>query len=279
MRVPITQWQYTCFPRSASCSVSAFKSSMLNFANNSFQQIGKNLRDGEIASSGLYKMWKQTSSEMLGSIGATLTQTGLTIAAEAAKDKKWGRVAGGLALAAAGGVANIASGFLSDGGSDKSKDDEAQKIQNLKDALSDLICQAKTDAEYYQKNLMHKNALAANAQISTRSVNDAIITPSGSVVTTHPDDYLIATKTPDKLLGAAQNGISGTQIVLQVNPVVINQSSANVTTKTETRENKDGSFDIVTVIIDAVNSGLASGQLDEGMAAYQYNQQGRSVAM
>ena len=260
----------------------AFKSSMLNFANNSFQQIGKNLRDGESASSGLYKMWKQASSEMLGSIGATMTHTGLTIAAEAAKGSgpgKWGKVAGGLALAAAGGVANIASGFLSDGGSDKSKDDEAQKIQNLKDALSDLIDQAKTDAEYYQKNLMHKNALAANAQISTRSVNDAIITPSGSVVTTHPDDYLIATKTPDKLLGAAQNGISGTQIVLQVNPVVINQSSANVTTKTETRENEDGSFDIVTVIIDAVNSGLASGQLDEGMAAYQYNQQGRSVAM
>lgn len=257
----------------------AFKSSLLNYANNSFQQIGKNLRDGEDASHGLYKMWKQTSSELLGSIGATMTQTGLTIAAEAAKEKKWSSVAGGLALAAAGGVANIASGFLSDGGSDKSKDDEAQKIQNLKDALSDLIDQAKTDAEYYQKNLMHKNALAANAQISTRSVNDAIITPNGSVVTTHPDDYLIATKTPDKLLGAAQNGANGTQVVLQVNPVVINQSSANVTTKTETKENADGSLDIITVIIDAVNSGLASGQLDEGMAAYQYNQQGRSVAM
>lgn len=258
---------------------SAFKSSLLNFANDSFQQIGKNLRDGKESTDGLYKMWKNTSSAILGSIGATMTQTGLTIAAEAAKGKKWTAVLGGLSLAAAGGVANIASGFLSDSKDDKSKDDEAQKIQNLKDALSDLIDQAKTDAEYYQKNLMHKNALAANAQISTRSVSDAIITPNGSVVTTHPDDYLIATKTPDKLLGAAQNGANGTQVVLQVNPVVINQSSANITTKTETKENADGSLDIITVIIDAVNSGLASGQLDEGMAAYQYNQQGRSVAM
>jgi len=37
-------------------------------------------------------------------------------------------------------------------------------------------------------------------------VNDAIISPDGRVITTHPDDYLIATKTPGSLAGG--NGMS-----------------------------------------------------------------------
>jgi hypothetical protein len=31
------------------------------------------------------------------------------------------------------------------------------------------------------------------------SVNDAIINPDGDIITTHPDDYLIATKDPQGL--------------------------------------------------------------------------------
>lgn len=37
--------------------------------------------------------------------------------------------------------------------------------------------------------------------VSTKKVNDAIITPSGQVIETHPDDYLIATKTPGGMGG------------------------------------------------------------------------------
>lgn len=33
------------------------------------------------------------------------------------------------------------------------------------------------------------------------SVNDAVITPKGDIISTHPEDYLIATKTPEKLAG------------------------------------------------------------------------------
>jgi hypothetical protein len=36
---------------------------------------------------------------------------------------------------------------------------------------------------------------------NVRSVNDAIISPKGDIITTHPDDYLIATKTPGSLGG------------------------------------------------------------------------------
>lgn len=255
-----------------------FSSNMLSGVSDSFVQIGKNLRDGESASRGMYSIWKNIGREITGTIGATMTSTGLQIAGAAAADPKgpnWGKVAAGLAMAASGGICSIASGLLSDSdSSDSSSEDDGreQRIQNLKDALSDLIDQAKTDAEYYERNLLHKNALSANEAVSTRSVNDAIITPSGDIVTTHPDDYLIATKTPGSLVGAGK-----TSVTLQVNPVVINQSSAGVTAKTEARENSDGSVDIMTTIVDVMNMALATGKMDEGMAAYEANRNGRSV--
>lgn len=254
----------------------AFSSNLLSGVTNSFVKIGENLRDGEDATSGMYKIWKNVGKEITGTIGASMTSTGLSIAGAAAVDHKWGLVANGLAMAASGGICSIASGLLSDSSdsSEDSKDDgREQRIQNLKDALSDLIDQAKTDAEYYEKNLLHKNALSANEAVSTRSVNDAIITPNGSIVTTHPDDYLIATKTPGSLMGSGGQA----NVTVQVNPVVINNSSANITAKTETRENDDGSVDIVTTIVDVMNMALATGKADEGMAAYEANRNGRSV--
>ena len=255
---------------------STAKAQFLGAINNSFTQIGKNIAAGEDASDGLYKIWKNMASTVLGTIGATMTSTGLEIAAEGARTNNKADIVKGLALAAAGGVANIAGGMLSDSSSSDSDDDRAeeQRIQNLKDALADLIDQAKTDAEYYQKNLMHKNALATNESISTRSydVNDAIITPNGNVVSTHPDDYLIATKTPEQFLNGGSSGVN-----LQVNSI-INNNSSNVTATTETVENADGSIDIITTICDVVNSGLAEGKFDDGLAAYDYRQQGRSVA-
>ena len=36
-----------------------------------------------------------------------------------------------------------------------------------------------------------------------RSVNDAIISPNGDIISTHPDDYLIATKNPGSLGGGS----------------------------------------------------------------------------
>lgn len=38
-----------------------------------------------------------------------------------------------------------------------------------------------------------------------QSVNDAIISPEGNIITTHPDDYLIATKNPHSLAGGGQS--------------------------------------------------------------------------
>lgn len=256
---------------------STAKSQALSAMNESFAQIGKNIAAGESASDGLYNIWKNMASTIMSSIGASMTSAGFDLISYGARKNKKNMITKGLLLAAAGGVAGIAGGIL--GYSDDSDTDndnaEAQRIQNLKDALADLIDQAKTDAEYYQTNLMHKNALATNETISTRnySVNDAIITPNGNVVSTHPDDYLIATKTPEQFIGGSSSG----GVNLQVNAIV-NNNSANVTATTETKENEDGSIDIITTIYDVVNNGLAEGKFDDGLASYDYRQQGRSVA-
>lgn len=44
---------------------------------------------------------------------------------------------------------------------------------------------------------------------SVTSVNDAVISPDGDVISTHPDDFLIATKTPETLGGSGAVNMSG----------------------------------------------------------------------
>lgn len=44
---------------------------------------------------------------------------------------------------------------------------------------------------------------------SVTSVNDAVISPNGDVISTHPDDFLIATKTPETLGGSGAVNMSG----------------------------------------------------------------------
>ncbi|MDY0278099.1 MAG: hypothetical protein RBQ97_08440, partial [Acholeplasma sp.] len=54
------------------------------------------------------------------------------------------------------------------------------------------------------------------------SVNDAIISPKGDIITTHPDDYLIATKNPQALAG----GGGGVNVVINY-PFVLNRNGAD----------------------------------------------------
>lgn len=50
----------------------------------------------------------------------------------------------------------------------------------------------------------------------SKSVNDAIITPQGDIITTHPKDYIIATKNPGELMG----GGSGINITITGNTLL-----------------------------------------------------------
>ena len=43
---------------------------------------------------------------------------------------------------------------------------------------------------------------------SSKSVNDAIITPNGDIIRTNPSDYLIATKNPSALASGGSGGAS-----------------------------------------------------------------------
>lgn len=56
---------------------------------------------------------------------------------------------------------------------------------------------------------------------SVRSVNDAVISPKGDIITTHPDDYLIATKNPGALGG------NGGQVVITGNTFYSTDDAAN----------------------------------------------------
>lgn len=251
-----------------------FSSEVIGQFSNSLELIGSNIALGKEATDGLAASWKEAGKSILSTIGASMTSAGLNIAASAALEKNWGFVAGGLALAAAGGVMSFTSGLMSepeDDASDDSSDEEQQKIQNLKDALSDLIDQAKTDAEYYQKHYLHKKALAENYSISVRHVNDAIITPEGQIVSTHPDDYLIATKEPHALLGQRGN-TSPT-----VNFTVINNAGSEVRIEQQQKKNSDGSIDIQAVITKVVNGAIASGKLDGAFAQRDNRLRGRIV--
>jgi hypothetical protein len=67
------------------------------------------------------------------------------------------------------------------------------------------------------------------------SVGDAIISPSGGVITTHPDDYLIATKDPAAMVAnitgkseqsggqTSENAGSGVNIINVVDPSMVEQ--------------------------------------------------------
>ena len=257
---------------------SAFSTEVIGQFSNSLELIGSNIAQGKDATDGLAASWKEAGKSILSTIGASMTSAGLNIAAAGATANggkaDWGKVAGGLALAAAGGIMSFTSGLMSEpeeDTSDASSDEEQQKIQNLKDALSDLIDQAKTDAEYYQKHYLHKKALAENYSISVRHVNDAIITPEGQIVSTHPDDYLIATKEPHALLGQRGNASP------TVNFTVINNAGSEVRIEQQQKKNSDGSVDIQAVITKVVNGAIASGKLDGAFAQRDNRLRGRVV--
>lgn len=247
-----------------------FNSSLFQGISDSFKLMGKYINDMATASDEIGAAWKSIGASLLGSIGAQMTQTGLTIAAQAAIAGKWGEVGPALALAGVGAMASFASGLMED---DKSKEnDRENRLKNLKDLLADLIEQAKTDAEYYEKNLLHETAIDRGYDVSTMSVNDAIITPSGNVITTHPDDYLIATKTPNQLIG---NNSTST---INVKIVGDNGESVKVV-RTEQKRRANGEIDIKAVIVANVKEAIAGGELDDAFSAREYRQAGRSYAM
>jgi tape measure domain-containing protein len=234
-----------------------------------FEQWGAILVNGKKWTEETADAYKELGTEALNALGPIMAKAGFELVARGAIDNNWSLILGGLGLAATGGFASGLGGALSEA-QDNSNDDEAAKIQDLKDQLADLLDQARKDALYYENNMRHKTAVGLNKEFSYQSVNDAIITPQGDVVKTDPKDYLIATKTPGQFA-------SGATVTPIINCSVINNTGSQV--RQEQRQNPDGSIDILTFIEDAVGNYIASSKSDEAFSAREYRVHGRQAIM
>lgn len=231
-----------------------------------FEALGASLATGADAADLMGDNLRESGKEMLKNVSSTMVNTGLQIAGASALDQNWAGVAGGLALAAAGGLAGgFFNSLLSDSSDSDEDDDKTSKLESLADKIADLLEQARIDADYYEKNLRHKTALGINAGYSnkiTTNVNDAVITPQGKVISTAPDDYLIATKTPETLGSTGQVNVQP-----KVNIIVNKNTAANVDVNVEQRIEPDGTVQVVAIIEDIVGQYIGSRRSDDAFAA------------
>lgn len=235
-----------------------------------FEKLGEIMTDSSASMSDLRDVYKKLGADLLSNIGPLITNVGLSIAQAAALEGNWGKVAAGLALAAAGGVIGGLGSGINNNESKDSNDNEYERLESLKDDLSKILEQARRDAAYYENNMRHKNALGVNEKFSYRSVNDAIITPQGHVISTHPDDYLIATKQPQNLIGQKT-----------VQPIINNivNNNAGVQVKQEQKSNGDGSVDIITTIENMIGNYISSSKSDDAFSARNFRLRGKQAIM
>jgi hypothetical protein len=162
----------------------------------------------------------------------------------------------GLGLIAASGLSAFVAGLIPDASNDGAEDQLA-KLQKIQEELSKLIDQQKSLEEYYFKKRQELNAKAVI------SVNDLIVTPQGTW-STHPDDYIIATKRPEELG-------SGTQM----NVTIVNNVGAAVTTQQSVGAN--GVNDLLITLDQYMQRNVASGKWDGSLAAREARVRGRNI--
>ena len=229
--------------------------------------LGESAAKAESASSALAENFRKLGSELASNLGSMMVQAGLSMMISAGKDKK--QLAAGLALAAAGGGLSFLGGYLgADNDSDDDSDSDYERLLRIKEDLTDLLKQAREDSIYYENQTRHGNALAVNSSLGkSTKVNDAIITPSGNVISTHPDDYLIATKTPETL---TRGGGAPT-----INFSVVDKSTGVKVTKQSSKYNeKDNSIDFEAVIESKVTEIIAGAKGDEAFSIRAARQAG-----
>ena len=126
------------------------------------------------------------------------------------------------------------------------EEEELERLKELNEALSSLTQEIKDQEEYYLKKKMEINADTYKDKVL--NVNDMILTPQGKF-STHPDDYLIATKNPYSL--------GGGNVVMNVN--VTNNASDVVDASVEQRESANGTKELVLMISRKVANDYATG--------------------
>jgi hypothetical protein len=138
-------------------------------------------------------------------------------------------------------------------------EDQLEKLRRIQDEISKLIDQQKSLEEYYFKKRQELNAKAA------MSVNDLIVTPQGTW-STHPDDYIIATKRPDTL--SSGGGV-------QMNVKIVNNAGAAVTTQQGI--GADGLNELLVMVDQRIQGNIASGKWDGSFATRDARIRGRNI--
>lgn len=235
-----------------------------------FKEVGKYLVTGSMSASELASNIGKITANMMEQVGVAMTTCGFQIAGNAAVSQSWGLVAAGLGLAAAGGVVGGMGSALSSLGDsesdtnsiDKENEDRLARLESLRSDLLDILKQAKEDADYYENNLRHKKALSLNQSLGADvKVNDAIITPSGNVISTHPDDYLIATKTPQTLVGSGS-------VAPKVNFKFIDKSTGiRIASQKEEYNERTNSIDLSIEIENKISEFISTSKGDDAFNA------------
>jgi hypothetical protein len=227
--------------------ISLAATSLVDFAHD----LGNAFRDGTAASDA----FSEATKNMLRSLVDAMPQLLLNVGLQLINAGQW---PAGLGFIAASGLMSFISGLMPEAEKDKNND-EYEKLNRIRQQITDLIASQKEQEEYYTVKRRQLNAQ------NTMSVNDAIITPRG-VVYTNPEDFIIATRTPETLMsgGAAP-----------VNITIINNTPATVTQQEGVDE--DGVRQFTVLIDQVVQNGLAGGKYDRAMGAMNRRAAGRHV--
>ena len=153
-------------------------------------------------------------------------------------------------------------------------DGTTDSLKDMREDLKKLSDAIEEQAEYYLEKKRELNSLTyvEGQGWQTKSVNDMILTPQGNF-STHPDDYIIATKDPNGLGG-------GKGAVVMVQPVIQNYASNDTTAEVRTQQNGDMT-QMIVMISKKVASDVANGDngWDGAMAQREARIQGRRVSL
>ncbi|MDR1176042.1 MAG: tape measure protein [Treponema sp.] len=227
--------------------ISLAATSLVDFAHD----LGKAFQDGTVSSDEFSDAVRNMLRNLIDAMPQLLLNVGLQLISA-------GQWPVGLAFIGASGLMSFISGLVSDA-EDSGRNDELEKLNRIQRQITDLIAAQKEQEEYYT---VKRRQLTAQSSIS---VNDAIITPNG-IVNTHPEDFIIATKHPETLMGGG---------AAPVNITIINNTPATVTQQEGVDE--DGARQITVLIDQVVQNGLAGGKYDRAMGAMNRRAAGRHV--
>ncbi|HOS35970.1 MAG TPA: tape measure protein [Treponemataceae bacterium] len=222
-------------------------------AFDAFWDMGEALYEGGDAAQAFGRSLLQS---ILQNVPAMLFQAGFKLAISP------GGLIPGLALMAMSGIAGAGAGYLNAALNDSgdSGGSERDELESLISRLEKIIDRTREETKYYSEYIRNYNANSRDVQ----SVQDAIIAPGGKIITTAPDDYLIATKTPGALGGGAQN----------ISISVVNNAGDVANAQATTKKNDDGTTQIVVMVEKLVGSGIASGKFDTAFDAMQNRRSG-----